>query len=149
MENRGVYTFIAVAVLVVLAGLGIIFVSSNKIDEDQVAVEENGSVAGVSTQNESNIDKKALAKYLSEKGAVMFGSAYCGHCKAQKDDFGDAFQYIDYVECGDSTDPNYNGDECEANDITGVPCWLYQGKKYPGHKDLEELAEMVRYQDNQ
>lgn len=145
MKNRGVYTFIAVAVLVVLAGLGIIFISSNKIDEDQIATEEAGSVAGVSTQEEATINSEALAKYLSEKGAVMFGSAYCGHCKAQKEDFGDAFQYIDYVECGDSTDPNYNGDECEANDISGVPCWVYQGKQYPGHQSLEELAELVGY----
>jgi len=147
MKNRSLYSFVGIAVIVVLAGLGIIFLSSNKIDEDKVAdTTENGSVAGVSTQDESGIDKEALAKYLSEKGAVMFGSEYCGHCKAQKEDFGDAFKYIDYVECGEPTNPNYNRDECNANEITGVPCWIYQGKKYPGHQSLKELAELVGFE---
>lgn len=146
MKNRSLYSFIGIAVIVVLAGLGIIFFSTNKIDEDKVAdTSEDGSVAGVTTQDESGIDKEALAKYLSEKGAVMFGSAYCGHCKAQKEDFGDAFQYIDYVECGEPSDPNYNRTECDANEITGVPTWIYQGKKYSGHLELQKLADIVGY----
>ncbi len=149
MKNRGLYTFVGIAVLVVLAGLGIIFVSSNKIDEDKVAeTTEEGSVAGVTTQDESGIDKEALAKYLSEKGAVMFGSEYCGHCSAQKEDFEDAFQYIDYVECGEPSNPNYNRDECDANELEGVPTWIYQGKKFPGRQSLQKLAEIVGYEQN-
>ncbi len=147
MKNRSLYSFIGIAVIVVLAGLGIVFLSSNKIDEDKVAdTTENGSVAGVSTQDDSEIDKEALAKYMSEKGAVMFGSEYCGHCSAQKEDFGDSFEYIDYVECGESTNPNYNLDECNANELSGVPTWIYQGKQYPGHQSLQKLAEIVGYE---
>lgn len=146
MKNKALYMFVAVATLIVLAGLGIIFISSDKTDEGKVAEKEDGEVAGV-TSGENSIDKTELAKYLSQKGAVLYGSAYCGHCKKQKELFGDAFQYIDYVECGDSADANYNATECEANDIVSIPTWIYQSQKYVGQKTIEELAEIVGYEE--
>jgi len=78
-----------------------------------------------------------LAKCLSDKGAVMFGSAYCGHCSNQKKMFGDAFKYIEYVECTEETE------KCQQNNIQSVPAWKINGILYVGSRPLDSLASLV------
>lgn len=85
-----------------------------------------------------------LAKHLTDIGAVMYGTYSCGYCKRQKRLFGDAFQYVTYVECaygGENAQPKL----CEAKGIRSVPTWEINGKLYLGVKSLEKLAELSGY----
>lgn len=156
--SKSLKTFIVIAVLIVAVSAGlIIYAGSRNTKNEQASSGENGNVAGVSTQNSSsgsdianNTDTEnadyvvKLAKYLSEKGMVMYGAYWCSHCKEQKDAFGDAFQYVDYVEC-DAQGPNANPDECQAQGVEGYPTWIYQGQKYAGTQSLAKLAQIVGF----
>lgn len=152
-KNLKIFIVIAILIIVVSAGL-IIFAGSKSKKSDQSNSGENGNVAGVSTSDSAsdttteNADYIVkLAKYLSEKGMVMYGAYWCSHCKEQKDTFGDAFQYIDYVEC-DPQGSNANPDECQAQGIEGYPTWIYQGQKYSGTQTLAKLAQIVGFTDD-
>ena len=91
-----------------------------------------------------NLD--AFAKCLNQKGVVMYGAYWCPHCQSQKKLFGDAFQYVDYVEC-DPQGPNANPTECTAQNIQGYPTWIYNGTQYSGEKSLSQLAAIVGFND--
>src|SRR6266481_6317857 len=41
-----------------------------------------------------------FAKCLTSRNAKMYGLYWCTHCQDQKEMFGYAFQYVNYVECG-------------------------------------------------
>ena len=41
-----------------------------------------------------------FAQCITGSGVVMFGSETCPHCQNVKNDFGNSFRYIEYVECG-------------------------------------------------
>lgn len=144
MGNNKINLFIGAAVVVVVAGLGIIFYASGKTNNDSAKMFDNGTVAGASTQGKSSAYLEALAKHLSEKGMVLYGAYWCPHCKDQKAAFGDAFKYIDYVEC-DAKGPNANPDECVAKKIEGYPTWIYQDKQYSGFQSLDKLAEITGF----
>lgn len=77
----------------------------------------------------------ALAQCLSEKGAVMYGTKTCPYCRAEKLAFGEAFSYIDYVECTET--PNV----CVEAGVEGVPMWTFaDGTRLEGAQGLEGLA---------
>src|SRR6266700_8112952 len=40
-----------------------------------------------------------FAQCLKDRGAKMYGAWWCPHCADQKEMFGFAFQYVNYVEC--------------------------------------------------
>jgi len=148
MKSNKTAVFLVVVVLVVIFGLGIIYAVSHKNSTNDTSSQSNseGDVAGVNTQDSSKDPAwiEGLAKYLTEKGMVMYGAYWCSHCKAQKEEFGNAVKYIDYVEC-DASGPNANPDECKANNIEGYPTWIYQGKQYSGEQSLEKLAQITGY----
>lgn len=147
MSNKKWLLFLAIAVIVIIAGLGIIFFASNRVgDKNSKSESENGQVAGTSTQTENAEYKEKLAKFLKEKGMILYGAYWCPHCKEQKELFGDAAQYLDYVEC-DAKGENANPDECIARGIEGYPTWIYEGKQYSGTQSLEKLAEIVGFQE--
>lgn len=145
--NRSTKIFLVVVALVIIVGGTLLFfVGKDKKTADNKS-NENGTVAGASTnQKESNAYIEKLAKFMTEKGMVLYGAYWCPHCKDQKKEFGDAIQYIDYVEC-DAQGPNANPDECVAQGIEGYPTWIYQGKKYSGAKSLSELAAIVGFSE--
>lgn len=58
-----------------------------------------------------------FAQCLTEKGAVMYGSAWCSHCNEEKITFGNAFKFINYIECPDNTQL------CIDKGIRGYPSW--------------------------
>lgn len=80
----------------------------------------------------------ALAKCLTDKGFVMYGSQYCPHCANQENMFGDSFKYINYVEC--TEEPGTT--ECNEKNILGVPTWIYPNGELSGTQSLEELSEI-------
>lgn len=149
MGNKKGLIFTGAVVVVILAALAVLFFSGNKVNKNEkvsnntVVGESTGNVAGAATQKSAEWIV-GLAKALKEKSVVMYGAYWCGHCQNQKKEFGDAFQYVDYVEC--STDgPDANPDECTAQGVDGYPTWIYQGQKYSGEQSLDKLATMIGY----
>lgn len=82
-----------------------------------------------------------FAKCLTQKGVVMYGAYWCGHCANQKAMFGDSFQYINYVEC-DPNGQNSNSQLCQQKGINGYPAWEINGTLYYGEKSLQELSQL-------
>jgi glutaredoxin len=78
-----------------------------------------------------------FAKCLTNKGATMYGAVWCGHCKEQKDMFGESFKYVSYVECPD------NQVLCEQMGVTGYPTWIINGVSYPGVQSFDKLKELT------
>ena len=83
----------------------------------------------------SDLDK--FAKCLSERGATVYVSTYCGHCKNQKEMFGDSLKYLNLVECTE------NQQLCQQKGITGVPTWIINGLPYAGVQSFERLSELT------
>jgi len=88
--------------------------------------------------------QKGLAEHLGNIGATMYGSFECPHCNHQKELFGQAFSYIDYVECN-SRGENANPSLCLAKGIRRYPTWEINGKFYEGMMPLKQLAEISNY----
>ena len=89
----------------------------------------------------SNTYQVQLAKHLGSIGAKMYGSYKCPHCVDQKNEFGSAFSYIEYVECnnrGQNAQPSL----CFAKGIRAYPTWEIKGKFYQGLLNLSRLAEL-------
>jgi len=85
------------------------------------------------------INATELAKYLTQKGVKMYGASTCHACAYQKELFGDAWQYISYVEC---TAPDGGQIEaCLATQITAYPTWEFpDGENVVGVMPLSDLA---------
>ena len=86
----------------------------------------------------SCIDAEELAKELSSQGWVMYGTNRCSWCIKQKGEYGDAFQYINYVNCDD------NRQACMHASIKAIPCWVSpNGTHYSGYYNLTRLSELA------
>jgi len=79
----------------------------------------------------------SFATCLTDKGAVMYGTSWCGHCKNQKEMFGNSFKKINYVDC------DARSDTCLAALVTGYPTWKINGQNYPGSQSLEKLRSLA------
>jgi|SRR3989344_5274618 len=90
----------------------------------------------VGCSNKAN-EHDALAKCLTEKGVIMYGTEWCSHCKNQKAAFESSFQYINYVDC----DKNRN--QCLKAGVEGYPTWVINGQNYPGEQPLSRLASLA------
>lgn len=81
-------------------------------------------------------DVEGLAKCLSDSGAKLYGAYWCPHCQEQKDMFGEAAEYLPYVECTEEAEA------CASAGIQGYPSWiLADGTVLLGGQSLETLAE--------
>jgi|SRR3989344_112676 len=82
---------------------------------------------------------------LAEKDAKFYGAYWCGHCKTQKDLFGDSLSLLKdkvYVECAEDAFNNER-DKCIQAGIVGYPTWVINGNKYTGTKSLNQLSELT------
>jgi len=130
------------ASLIVLGGL-MMWLSSLSMNPGNIAT--STPVSGVTATTSNSVttpapaipDGKitAFAKYLQANGITMYGAVWCTHCQDQKEAFGEAFQYVPYVECPD------NVKVCLAKGVTGYPTWMKpDGTKLEGFNDLSALA---------
>ncbi len=88
---------------------------------------------------EQNLDQ--LAQCLTEKGVVMYGAYWCGHCNNQKLAFGDSWQYITYQEC-DPAGENGNREACLEAGVKAYPTWVFPGQEnFVGEQPIEALAK--------
>lgn len=85
-----------------------------------------------------------LAKHLTNTGSSMYGSYTCTHCKTQKLLFGDAFQYINYIECNPAGE-NSKSELCLEKGIDGYPTWEINESIHVGTKSLKELAKLTGF----
>ncbi len=88
-----------------------------------------GCVQQTQTQNLDN-----FAKCLTEKWAIMYGSATCPHCQKQKEMFGTSLQYINYVEC--------TKEFARCANLKWVPTWEISSGNYL--EGLQELATLAK-----
>lgn len=87
----------------------------------------------------------ALAMHLRKVGAKMYGTYWCSSCNHQKDKFGQAAQYLTYIEC-DPRGTNARPDLCSQANISAYPTWEINGQYYVGSYPLEALADVSGYQ---
>lgn len=82
-----------------------------------------------------------FAKCLSKSGAKMYGAWWCPHCADQKELFGYAFQYVNYVECSPPGQRTQN-EVCKQAGLKGYPTWQFSdGSRAEGSLHLEALSE--------
>jgi glutaredoxin len=91
-----------------------------------------GTTSGSSTGSTAT----SLAKCLTEKKVVMYGTEWCSYCKMQKKDFGTSFKDVTFVDC------DKEKAKCQAAGVTGYPTWKINGKNYPGKQSLSTLASL-------
>ena len=82
-----------------------------------------------------------FAKCITEKGAVEYGAFWCQHCAKVKAQFGDAFQYVNYVEC-DAKGPNPQPELCIEKGIEAYATFIFaDGSRLVGEPTMEELSQ--------
>lgn len=84
----------------------------------------------------SDPETTALAECLTENDFSMYGADWCPHCNEQKDQFGEAFDKIDYVDC------EVDEQQCQQADVQGIPMWTDDETTVSGTQSLERLAEL-------
>jgi glutaredoxin len=78
-----------------------------------------------------------IAQCLTEKGAVIYKTEWCPHCKNQKELFGTSIQYLTMVDCDDDRAT------CQDAGVKGYPTWKINGALYPGVSQPETLAALA------
>lgn len=94
------------------------------------------------TQQESHVisgneaSTAQIAKCLTNKGVVMYGSPVCGHCKHEKEWFGNDVRYIKEYNC------KANRRKCDKLRTYPFPTWLQEstGKRLTRPNSLQQLA---------
>jgi len=98
------------------------------------------SIAGNACAEDVNpgIDAGELARELTADGWVVYGTDQCGWCVRQKEEFGDALEYVTYVNCMD------NRSACIDAGVQGIPCWASpNGTLNPGYHNLTRLSGLL------
>ncbi len=90
--------------------------------------------------------KAEFAQYLGEIGAVMYGTYWCPACQNQKDKFGDAFKFIEYVEC-DPKGKDAKPSLCQSKGIKAYPTWEINGRFYEGAMPLDTLSRLSGFRE--
>ena len=97
----------------------------------------------------------ALAEHLTRSRVKMYGAYWCPHCYEQEQLFGkEAWERIDYVECGEDALKKPQPQVCSQAGIEGFPTWSIplgggsanDGKLDAGIKKLSQLARLTGYE---
>lgn len=87
--------------------------------------------------NIASADLVSFAKCLGEKRIIMYGAAWCPHCQTEKKAFGEAFEFVPYVECPENTKL------CLDKGIRSYPTWeLPDGNRLEGEQGLVKLSQV-------
>ncbi len=115
-----------------------LFPSGFNLEEQQPTAEVTAEATN--TQETASLDD--FAQCLTDKGVKFYGTTWCGHCANQKKMFGDAMQFVNYIECWDSQTNKLNNVCAEAK-IEGFPTWEFaDGRRESGEVSLEKLSEI-------
>lgn len=84
-----------------------------------------------------------LAQCIRDSGAKFYGAFWCPHCQDQKRLFGDAGEFLPYIECS-APDGRSQLNVCAEAGIQGYPTWEFaDGKRTSGTISLRSLAELT------
>jgi hypothetical protein len=84
-----------------------------------------------------SLSKEAkVAKCLTSKGTVLYGSAGCPVTVKQKALFKDGLRYLDYVECPEEKRV------CDDKNIRAYPTWIIGRTRMSGSYAVDTLAEI-------
>jgi hypothetical protein len=84
----------------------------------------------------------AFARCTAQSGAKMYGAYWCPHCLEQKETFGSAFQYVNYVECGIKGNAKGQTQACIDAGIKHYPTWVFaNASRVEGKQDLTSLSQ--------
>ncbi len=109
------------------------------------AIGYTGYILGyaILNMNTQPLTPEQLAKELTAHGAKMYGAYWCGHCKEQKEAFGEAWKYVAYIEC--STPEGEQTAVCIAAKINGYPTWAFKdGSRLEGKQSFEALQAKLK-----
>lgn len=81
-------------------------------------------------------DYTSLAQCLTDKGVKMYGSKTCAFCEREKQEFGDAFDHIAYIECHPQGE-NPQVERCLEHNISHTPTWVIEDEEGNEHKRIE------------
>ena len=123
--NKKVKVFLTFGILVLL-GVGFYLISYTITKSTGYTI--TGKI--VYTKEE----KIQIAKCLTNNGVSLYCSALSLNCLRQRNDLGDAFEFINYVDCSEEK----NLEECE--DLS-LPAWKINNRFFYGIRDLGKLAE--------
>jgi len=140
-ESKRTKRLMLITAALVILGLSVLFLFNFSTTEEETYQEnylETQQGAEQEEEGELLSGYDDFAQCLTDTGVKMYGASWCGHCSSQKNDFGESWQYIDYVECSSSTG---QAPECAAAGIRGYPTWVFPGgEKLSGHRSFEELS---------
>lgn len=109
---------------------------------------EETQIEASEEQEEETLEKEfsalkleELAKCLTESGAKFYGAYWCSWCNQQKELFGEASQYLPYVECSNEETQEMT-QICQEDGISSFPTWEFNGVKESGFKEIQQLSEL-------
>jgi uncharacterized membrane protein len=90
-------------------------------------------------------DHSEVAKCITNKGVNMYGSFRCGVCAKTRNMFGDAFEFINEIECHPQGE-NARTEYCLEKNVKGTPTWILEPngveeKRFEGFMTIEEMRE--------
>jgi hypothetical protein len=132
-------TPIAIVVAGILVAVACFFSTQNKTAEPNVVAVGQDETATEATYSAQALE--SLAKCLTQKGAKFYGASWCSWCNKEKTLFGEAVQYLPYVECYDEATQGLTK-VCQDAGIQGFPTWEFAGVQNPGYKDAATLAQL-------
>lgn len=143
--DRGQLLFsgVIIAMVALVSTFGV-YAANGQIGTGGTQVAEEGAGPAITTP--SGEAEVALANYLTEVDAKMYGAYWCPHCHDQKQLFGqDAAGKIPYVECAPDG-KNSQTALCQSiPEITGFPTWEVNGQFLSGAQSLQALADAAGY----
>jgi hypothetical protein len=94
---------------------------------------------------ESQANLTALATHLSQSGAKVYTTYWCGACRWQIKKFGSAKAKLPVIEC-DPDGQNPQTDLCKRKSVRGYPTWEINGQVYEaGGYGVNTLADLSGY----
>ncbi len=85
-----------------------------------------------------------FAKCLADSGTKFYGAFWCPHCKATKAMFGQAAEFLTYIECS-TADTQGQTQICIDNNIKHYPTWVFpDGTIKEGELTLQELSDQTK-----
>tara|TARA_Y100000310_G_scaffold322716_1_gene382085 strand:+ start:5789 stop:6622 length:834 start_codon:yes stop_codon:yes gene_type:complete len=82
-------------------------------------------------------DHTEVAKCITANGVDMYGSFRCGVCARERAMFGDAFKYINEIECHPQG-PHAQTEKCLEKKVEGTPTWIME-------EDGQEVKRQVGF----
>lgn len=127
MNNKIIITTVGIA-LVVVAGM--FFLQKTE--------------AGTPSENIVDYSDSVLAEFatcITDSGAKFYGAFWCSHCHNQKQAFGNAMNFLPYVECS-TLDKKSQTEACKEAGITSYPTWVFgDGTILTGELPFDILEE--------